>query len=381
MKLEPQGSDAAICEEATAWLKSWLPGDYRDRAGDYRLDLDFRRAYQAAAFDAGWLMPSWGRELGGHEVGEEAEVWIKLNFARLSAPKLPNVQGPGVIAPALLEFGDESQRSHVRSVVRGDTWWCLGMSEPQAGSDLASLRTTAKELDNGFLINGQKVWTSHARDSRHCIVFARTDKLETRHRGITAFVMAMDTPGISVRAIAKIGAGDEEFCEVFLDDVYLPASAMLGPLNGGWKVAMESLSFERDMIWIMNLVEIERALELSEMSLEERPNAALSIELERLKADADSIWLTGLRGLGHRLTERPDAETPILKLFSTEAAQRAFDLAARSTGDAAALVGAGAPFDGEIVMGEIEALGATIYGGTSEIQRNIIGEKLLGLPR
>jgi alkylation response protein AidB-like acyl-CoA dehydrogenase len=381
MKLEPQGLDAAICEEATAWLKSWLPADYHERIGDYRLDLKFRSAYQAAAFDAGWLMPSWGPELGGHNVGEEAEVWIKLHFARLNAPKLPNIQGPGVLAPALLEFGTEEQQAPVASVVRGDTWWCLGMSEPQAGSDLASLRTTAQPNDDGFVLNGQKVWTSHARDSTHCVLFARTDKLETRHRGITAFIMPMNTPGVSVRAIEKIGAGDEEFCEVFLDEVQLPQSAMLGPLNGGWKVAMDSLAFERDMIWIMNLVEIERALELTEVSLTQHPNAAISIELERMRADADSIWLTGLRGLGHRLTERPNAETPILKLFSTEAAQRAFDLAARATGEEAALIGAGSPFDGEIVMGEIEGLGATIYGGTSEVQRNIIGEKILGLPR
>jgi alkylation response protein AidB-like acyl-CoA dehydrogenase len=135
------------------------------------------------------------------------------------------------------------------------------------------------------------------------------------------------------------------------------------------------------MIWIMNLVEIERALELCEISLERRPSAALSAELERLKADADSIWLTGLRGLGHRLSQRPNVETPILKLFSTEAAQRAFALASRTTGEESVLIGAGSPFDGEIVMGEIEGLGATIYGGTSEVQRNIIGEKLLGLPR
>ncbi len=381
MRLEPEGAEAALCEEATAWLKSWLPADYNDRIGDYRLDLKFRSAYQAAAFDAGWLMPSWGPELGGHSAEEEAELWIKLNFARLNCPKLPNVQGPGVIAPALLTFGTEEQQSHVRSVVRGDTWWCLGMSEPQAGSDLASLRTTAEPVDGGYLLNGQKVWTSHARDSTHCICFTRTDKLETRHRGVTAFVIPMDTKGVSVRAIEKIGAGDEEFCEVFLDDVLLPASAMLGPLNGGWKVAMESLSFERDMIWIMNLVELERALELTAYSLERRPNAALSVELERMRADADSICLTGLRGLGHRLTGRPDAETPVLKLFSTEAAQRAFDLAARATGDEAVLLGESAPFDGEIVLGEIEGLGATIYGGTSEVQRNIIGEKLLGLPR
>ncbi len=381
MKLEPQGTDAAVCEQANAWLKSWLPPDYYDRTGEYRLDLDFRSAYQAAAFDAGWLMPGWGPELGGHSLEEESELWIKLNFARLSAPKLPNVQGPGVAAPALIKFGDESQRSHVRSVVRGDTWWCLGMSEPQAGSDLASMRTTAQSVDEGFLINGQKVWTSHARDSSHCLLFARTDRLETRHRGITAFVVPMDTPGITVRAIKKIGAGDEEFCEVFFDDALVPQGAMLGPLNGGWKVAMESLSFERDMIWIMNLVEIERALDLGSRSLAERPDAALAVELERLLADADSVWLTGLRGLGHRLTGRPDTETPILKLYSTEAAQRAFDFAARATGDSAALLGAGAPFEGEIVLGEIEGLGATIYGGTSEVQRNIIGEKLLGLPR
>ena len=316
MKLEPQGSDAAICEQATAWLESWLPADYRDRIGDYRLDLDFRRAYQAAAFDAGWLMPSWGPELGGHDVGEEAEVWIKLNFARLSAPKLPNIQGPGVIAPALLEFGDESQRAHVRSVVRGDTWWCLGMSEPQAGSDLASLRTTATAAwTTASCSTGRRFGPRMLVSSSHCIVFARTDKLETRHRGITAFVLPMDTPGISVRAIEKIGAGDEEFCEVFLDDVHLPATAMLGPLNGGWKVAMESLSFERDMIWIMNLVEIERALELSEISLAKRPNAALSIELERLQGRrgfdlADRTSRAGPQT--RRAAERGDADPQAL---------------------------------------------------------------------
>lgn len=381
MRLEPEGEDAQACEQATAWLQSWLPDDYAARINDYRLDLDFRRRYQQEAFDAGWLMPGWGPELGGHSVGEEAELWIKLNYARLSAPKLPNVQGPGVIAPALVAFGNDAQREHTRPLVRGEVWWCLGMSEPQAGSDLASLRTTAEPHGDRFVVNGQKVWTSHARQSSHCLLFARTAELETRHRGITAFTLPMDTPGVTARVIEKIGDGDEEFCEVFFDNVDLPTSAMLGPLNGGWKVAMDSLSFERDMIWILNLVEIERALDLAARSLAARPNPALGIEFERLLTDLDSIWLTGLRGLGHRLAGRPDHETPLLKLFSTEAAQRAFALAARTTGAMAALVSADAPFEGEIAAGEIEALGATIYGGTSEVQRNIIGEKLLGLPR
>jgi alkylation response protein AidB-like acyl-CoA dehydrogenase len=377
MRWEPEGEAADWCVQALDWLRWWVPGDYEERFADYRQDLDFRRRYQRDAFDAGWLMPASSPELGGHGVGQEAELWIKLGFARAQAPKLPNIQGPGVLAPALLRFGDEAQRVDVVPLVRGDVWWCLGMSEPGAGSDLASLRTVARPVDGGFAVSGQKIWTSHARDAAKCLLFARTAPVETRHRGITALIVPMDSHGITVRKIDKIGPEDEEFCEVFLDDVFVPEEARLGPLNEGWGVAMTSLSEERDMIWIMNLVEIERALAIVEAA--DRP--ALRTDLERLRADADSIWLTGLRGLASRLAQRPDGQTPLLKLYSTEAAQRAFDLAARATGPEGVLVGAASPFGGEVFAGEIEALGATIYGGTSEIQRNIIGERLLGLPR
>jgi alkylation response protein AidB-like acyl-CoA dehydrogenase len=381
MRLQPTGADARHCDAAAEWLRGWLPVDYDERFAEYRLDLDFRRDYQRAAFDAGWLIPGWEPALGGHSVSEEAELWIKLRFARMAAPKLPNVQGPGVIAPALVTFGDAAQRAHLEPVLRGDAWWCLGMSEPQAGSDLAALRTSAKPVGDTYVLNGQKVWTSHARDASHCLLFARTGPLETRHRGISAFVVPMGTPGMTVRKIDKIGPEDEEFCEVFFDDVTIPADALLGPLDGGWKVAMTSLSFERDMIWIMNLVEIERAQEVTRLSLQETPNAALRTELARLSADSEAIWITGLRALSNRIAGRPDRELGLLKLFSTETAQRAFDIAARATGERSVLIGARAPYRGEIYAGEIEALGATIYGGTSEIQRNIIGERLLGLPR
>lgn len=381
MRLELAGDDALVCDEAVAWLLSWLPDDYERRFGEYRLDLEFRRRYQREAFAAGWLVPGWERDLGGHSVGQEAELWIKLRFARAAAPKLPNVQGPGVVAPALTGFGNEEQLRHVQPVLRGDVWWCLGMSEPEAGSDLAALRTTAKPTGGGFLLNGQKVWTSHARDSTFCLLFARTAGAETRHRGISAFVVPMNTPGITVRKIDKIGPEDEEFCEVFLDDVEVPGTALLGPINGGWNVAMTSLSHERDMIWIMNLVEVERAMSLTRESLAASGSAFLRTELARIEADAESIWLTGLRGLANRIAGRADVESPLLKLYSTEAAQRAFALASRAAGSAAVRLGPDAPFEGEIVAGEIEALGATIYGGTSEVQRNIIGEKLLGLPR
>lgn len=369
----------AVRSEALGWLEDWLAANPSD-APDPRLDLDLRRRYQRDAYDEGWLVPSWPRGEGGREVDAETELWIKLDFARRGAPKLPNVQGPGVVAESLKGFGNEEQREHVRAVARGDVWWCLGMSEPEAGSDLASLRTRAKQHDGGFTIDGQKVWTSHARESELCLLFARTGERDSGHRGISAFVVPMDTPGITVCKIDKIGVEDEEFCEVFFDGVEVPESALLGPLNGGWKVAMTSLSHERDMVWIMNLVEIEEALRTIRAELGRSPRPELELELAELEADADSIWLSGLRGLASRLAGKPDHETTVLKLFSTEAAQRAFLLAARACGPEAAIL-AGSVHGAGVAAGEIEALGATIYGGTSEVQRNIIGERILGLPR
>jgi alkylation response protein AidB-like acyl-CoA dehydrogenase len=376
----PSAGEALRCE-ALDWLDTWMAANRSD-APDPRLDLEFRRRYQRDAYDAGWLLPSAPVGCGGREVDAEVELWIKLDFARRGAPKLPNVQGPGVVAQALLGFGTPEQQEYVEPVSRGDVWWCLGMSEPEAGSDLASLRARARRGEDGsFTIDGQKVWTSHARESEHCLLFARTGAPDSGHRGITAFIVPMSTPGITVRKIEKIGVEDEEFCEVFFDGVVVPEVAMLGPLDGGWKVAMSSLSHERDMVWIMNLVEIEEALWTIRAELSRAPRPALELELGALEADADSIWLSGLRGLADRLDGKPDHATTLLKLFSTETAQRAYLLAARSHGPGAAILASSSQRTAGVAAGEIEALGATIYGGTSEVQRNIIGERVLGLPR
>lgn len=366
-------------QRAVAWLEKWLFENAAE-IEDRRLDLDFRRAYQRDAYDAGWLVPSWPIGEGGHGVDEETALWVKVDFARRDAPKLPNVQGPGVVAEALIGFGTEEQRRHIRPVARGDVWWCLGMSEPESGSDLASLRTRAIRSEGCFRIDGQKVWTSHAQESEYCLLFARTGSRDSGRRGISTLIVPMDTPGITVRPIEKIGVEDEVFCEVFFDAVEVPESALVGPLDGGWKVAMASLNHERDMVWIMNLVEIESALRTIGNELRGHPRPELSLELAALRADADSIWLTGLRGVAQRMNGRPDHETTLLKLFSTEAAQRAFLLASRTLAPDSAIFrerGHG----GGIAAGELEALGATLYGGTSEIQRNIIGERVLGLPR
>jgi alkylation response protein AidB-like acyl-CoA dehydrogenase len=373
LSLPPE--DQAVREAAVAWLDEWLAAPDH-RSSDPRRDLEHRSRYQRDAFDAGWLLPAWPSGEGGHAVGPEVDLWIRLDFARRRAPKLPNVQGPGVIAHALKAFGHAGQQEHVRAVARGDVWWCLGMSEPQAGSDLVSMRTRARRDVDDFVIDGQKVWTSHARDSEYCLLFARTSSEGPAHRGISAFVVPMAAPGISVRPIEKIGAQDEEFCEVFFADVRVPTDALLGPENAGWKVAMDSLGHERDMIWIMNLVEIETANELTRDLLREHPRPELELEYASVRCDAEAIWLTGLRGLAGRLAGRPEKETTLLKLYSTETAQRAFLLARRAAGTTVSDA-----LGDELLAGEIEAVGATLYGGTSEIQRNIIGERILGLPR
>jgi alkylation response protein AidB-like acyl-CoA dehydrogenase len=381
MDLRVSDSEAGIRAEARDWLQAFLPADYRARFAQYRLDVEFRRAYQQAAFEAGWLVPGWPRELGGRELTALQELFVKVDFARLGAPKLPNVQGPGVIAPALREFGNDEQRFHLVPVLRGDEWWCLGMSEPDAGSDLAALRTRAVSRGDAFVIDGQKVWTSHASESRYCLLFARTSDEGSKHRGISALIVPMDAPGITVRQIRKVGMPDEEFFEVFFDSVAVPKTALLGEEGDGWRVAMNSLSHERDMIWIMNLVEIERALEISRSLTAGRVDPTLTRDLARLEADAEAIWLTGLRGVTSRARGVDDTVSGILKLFASETMQRAYLLAAEAAGPRAVLTGEDGPFDGEIPAGDLDALGATIYGGTSEVQRNIIGERMLGLPR
>ncbi len=245
------------------------------------------------------------------------------------------------------------------------------MSEPQAGSDLAGLRTTAVLTDRGFVVNGQKVWTTQADRSRWCTLYVRTDPDAPKHRGITCLLLDMDTPGITVRSIATAGDAIESFCEVFLDDVVVPVTDVLGEVNGGWRVAMSSLEHERDMIWINNWLEMQRALE-PVLELDLAPHHLE--QLGRLIGDMEGVRLTGLRSVAHRAAGEETAVGGILKLFGSEAVQRvtsfALDLAA---GDAAATEAA---FDEYL-----ESLAATIYGGTSEVQRNIIAERILGLPK
>jgi alkylation response protein AidB-like acyl-CoA dehydrogenase len=384
---------SGVTAEFEAFLNAFLPNDYDEKYREYRRDTGLRRHYQAAAFDEGWLVPEWDRDEGGRGLDGPDALAVRLAGARRRVPRLLNIQGVGVAAPAIRAFGTPAQRDRLlRPATRGDEWWALGMSEPGAGSDLASLRTTATLADGVFTVNGQKVWTTQADESRWCTLYVRTaavasfgdksaaavasfgDKsapgVDRPHHGISCLILDLRSPGVDVRPIRTADPAIEPFCEVFLDDVRIPESALLGPLHGGWSVAMASLEHERDMIWINTWLETNRALTptvkapyLSDSSL---------VRLGRALADVESLRLTGLRTAAERWAGSRSGTWTILKLLGSESVQRAALLSLETAGFAD---------DPALFEERLDSLGATIYGGTSEVQRNIIAERALGLPK
>jgi len=367
---------ADAVSQFVAFLRSFLPEDYSDRTGQYRDDHCLRAQYQAAAFDAGWLMPDWEPELGGRSLPLADALAVRIEGARRMVPRSLNVQGAGVVAPALRQFGTAAQKELLLApVLRGEQWWALGMSEPGSGSDLASLRTTARRDGDHFVVTGQKIWTTQAHQSRWCTLYVRTDPGAPRHAGISCLILDLGSAGVDVRPIRRAAESVDEFCEVFLDEVRVPAENLLGPLNQGWRVATESLAHERDMIWINNWVDVERALQpvLREQDLE--PD--LAVRAGRLLADSAALRFTGLRTVLGRMNGAPVPEFFVLKLLGSETAQAAAQLALEVRGRD----GLDGTADASLFDDRVESLGATIYGGTSEIQRDLVGEKVLGLPR
>jgi alkylation response protein AidB-like acyl-CoA dehydrogenase len=361
-----------VVAEFSAWLSDFLPPDYYgERYRHYRWDLGLRRKYQRAAFESGWLQPTWPAEHGGRSLGLREAMEIRIEAAMRSAPKLPNIAGPNVVAPALRQFGTPEQIDRLLvPLLRGDEWWALGMSEPEAGSDFAGLRTRAERVDDVFRVNGRKIWTTQAHLSRWCTLYARTDPTAPKHRGISCLLLDLESPGVTVRPIRMASVSDETFCEMFLDDVEVPAANLLGPCNAGWQVALSSLQHERQMIWIMNWVEIQRGLD----SIRAAAGDDVYTELGSLLADAEALRATGYRALGNELAGQQSPEADILKLLGSVTLQRVWELSAATAGPRCSE-------DPDLLFERQDALAATIYGGTSEIQRNIIAERVLGLPK
>jgi alkylation response protein AidB-like acyl-CoA dehydrogenase len=378
-------AEEAFRAEARAWLESNIPKTPRP-GGDLAARRDYDLAWQRRLYDAGWAGISWPREYGGRGATlMEQVIWFE-EYARAGAPEISTLfVGLNHAGPTLIACGTDAQKAeHLPRILGGDVVWCQGFSEPNAGSDLASLQTRAVIDGDVLVVNGQKIWTSFAHIAEFQELLVRTDPEAPRHRGITWVICRMDTPGIEIRPITTL-TGESDFCEVFYNDVRIPLGNVVGKLNDGWRVAMATLSFERGTAFLPEQVRMTRRLaELVEVarSVPGPSGQARAIDddeiarrLAQAAAEVEAMRAMTYRSLSQAArTGVPGAEASIIRLFFSELVQRLDVLAMDIAGPAAVEAGGTS-------TRYLTGLSQTIGGGTKEIQRNIIGDRYLGLPR
>ncbi|MBM3522746.1 MAG: acyl-CoA dehydrogenase [Alphaproteobacteria bacterium] len=380
--------DRAFASATEAWLDRALDriaGTDRGRAAMHSLAC--RRRWEDHLCRSGWAGLGWPREYGGKALSLHRQAAFHEAHARVGAPLPVNPIGHGILAPTLLRYGDEAQRRRfLPGLLDNSTLWCQGYSEPGAGSDLASLRLRARRDGDAYRLDGQKVWTSFANIAQWCFVLARTDAEAPKHKGISFLLVDMTSPGITVRTIRQI-TGEDEYNEVFFDDVVVPAANRVGEENDGWRLAMAAAGFERGTYFIPRIVRLRIELEDVVRLAAERgrlDDAVLRDRIARLVCDAEVLRLHAERMLAGAISgEAPGAEGSVLKLLWSETHQRLLDLAADILGPAVQH-GPQEPHgarEGRWVRDYLWTRAETILAGTSEIQRNIIAERGLGLPR
>lgn len=407
MDLSDTSADADFRAQAREWLAAVLPTLPWPEPTDLVDRLPFWRQWQHLCFEAGYAGPSWPTEFGGGGMdARRRTIWYE-ELDRAGAPDRLNTIGEDFAGPTIIEFGsDEQKKRFLEPILRGEQIWCQLFSEPEAGSDLASLRTVAVRVDGGWTIRGQKIWTSRAHLAAFGILLARTGTgaEHARHKGITYFVVPMASPGITVRPLAHM-LGEAEFNEVFLDDVFIPDELVVGEVNGGWRVAMATLAYERVGI-ATGRVNTRRAADdlIAEIArrigADGRPLGADPLVRQRmadLYGRALVHYVIGQRVLsGVAAGSAPGPVTSIGKLYFCPLVEDLADFRLsldpfggqvleddNSSGEN------GSDDDGARAAAETarwrrlayQARGTAIAGGSTFIQRNIVAERILGLPR
>jgi alkylation response protein AidB-like acyl-CoA dehydrogenase len=345
---------------------------------------DWARDWQATLFDHGWLVPGYPPELGGRDATPVQTLIYLEEMSARGLPRALHFPGYAIVAPSLLEFGTDAQKALAPAALRGDTVWCIGMSEPDAGSDLASLSTRAVLDGDQFVVNGQKVWTSYAMWAQKCFLYARTDPAAPKHKGISVLILDMDTPGIEVRPLRHI-TGNVDFAEVFFSDVIVPRENLIGAMNDGWRITMGSLAHERGGLWVQGVSALQFSLD-SLLELARRTGRHHDPVVRRTLADAyarvASLRALGYKGFSSFAQGSSAPEHSYLKLAASEQGKALYELGMQLEGERAVVVDrAENPDGGRWVRSFFPSFANTIAGGTSEIQRNIIAERVLGLPR
>ncbi len=394
-------------EEFRLQIKRWLTENLPEQWGEPDFTMtaeqrkEFNQEWTAKLFDGGWICASWPVEYGGKGLSLLEQVVLNEEFARAGAPLRADFFGDTLVGPTLLQWGTEEQKKQfISGILRGEIAWCQGFSEPDAGSDLASLKTRAELDGDEWVVNGQKVWTTQAQYADYIFLLARTDANAPKHAGISYLLVPMRQEGVEVRPIRQID-GTEEFNEVFFTNARCPKENVVGGVNNGWKVAMTTLGFERGTSSTTGhrrfLKEFDQILDLART----RGRTADPLIRQRLARSWSKIKIMQINGLrtltdaleGTHATARLSACN---KMFWSEAHQETLLLAMDILGMAGQILlgdaGGDAPVAGgrrssvrypvdDIQSSYFFSRSETIWGGAAEIQRNIVGERALGLPK
>lgn len=389
--------EASFRREVAEWVDGHLVGDFavlrhRGGPGDEHAFVAERMAWERELATGGWTCVGWPVEHGGRGLPLHLEVAFHEEYARAGGPGRAGLIGEGLLGPTLIHFADDDIRQRfLPGIVSGTEFWCQGYSEPNAGSDLANVSTKAR-LDGGdWVIEGQKVWTSLAQWSDWCFVVARTEVGSSRHHGLSYLLVPMDQPGIEVRPIRQI-TGTAEFNEVFFDGARTSADMVVGAPGEGWKVAMGTLAFERGVLTLGQQMAFDR--ELGEITAAARDTGAIADPIIRQRLS--DLWIrvrimrwNSLRALRVDDDVALPREAMINKLYWANLHRDMGELAMDVLGPGALVTRYSTPDEGDAGPDEMSPLhklfffsrSDTIYGGSNEIQKNLIGERALGLPR
>ena len=385
--------DEAFRKEFGKWLKENLPKTHRKSdftiefmSGEEGDEWERRLEWHKKMYAGGWVAPHWPKEYGGRGASLTQQLIYTEELTHFSPPSLVNGQGIGLVGPTLMHWGSEEQRQrYLKPMLAAEEIWCQGYSEPGSGSDLASLQTRAVEDGDYFVVNGQKVWTSDAHHADMCFLLVRTDPNAPKHKGITYLLVDMHSPGITVRPLVQM-TGDRGFNEMFFEDVRVPKKNIVGDKNNGWLVALTSLMYERrarDMTGIVReLVDLAKAVRRNGSSAWD--DDSVRQQIVQFACEAWGIKYTALRQLTRQLKGLPPGpESSIQKVAFSELNLRMQKFAMELLGPYSQML-----YEAQFAVDKgkwsyrmLAARGMIIGAGTSEIQRNIIGERVLGLPK
>ena len=376
MDLTLSPTELEFRDEVRGWLAENDPG--HEPEGD-EAGFEFRRAWQRRLNERGWAGLSWPERYGGAGATQIEQAIFYEEIARAGAPQMANTLGLAMGGPTVIAHGTEEQRErYLAPILSAEEIWCQGFSEPQSGSDLASLRTRAVRKGDEWIVTGQKVWTTYAHQSKWCMLVARTDPDAAKHRGLTYFLMDMEQDAVEIRPLRQI-TGEAEFNELFIEEARIPHENIVGGENNGWSVAITTLMHERAGLAFALQVEVQIALrQLMERAKEigAADDPVIRQRLAQLYIEAQVLRLNAYRGLTRMAKDgQPGPEGSIGKWHWGEVNQSLTELALDLAGPRAQLV------DDPWTYRFLRARANSIEGGTTEILKNIVAERVLGLPR